>query len=172
MLLGLAMFMATTNAQEIKPTTPHDVQQSSATDPTPATSDQSDRQLLEARLAEKLTGTRWQGRFTVIGDDEKLTEETYEITRATKTPEGDYWLLVARIKYGQNDMTLPLPPIEIKWAGSTPVITLDQLTIPGLGTFDARVLIRGDRYSGTWSHNDKGGHLFGTIEKLAKPEEE
>jgi len=53
------------------------------------------------------------------------------------------------------------------WSGNTPVITLDNLWIPGMGTFSARVLIHQGRYAGTWSHGDKGGHLFGRIEKAA-----
>jgi hypothetical protein len=78
---------------------------------------------------------------------------------------GDYWLLTSRIKYGKNDITLPLP-LEIKWAGDTPVITLTDFTIPSLGTFSSRVVIYDNAYAGTWSHGKVGGHLFGTIEKI------
>jgi hypothetical protein len=31
--------------------------------------------------------------------------------------------------------------------------------------FSARVLLDGARYAGTWSHDEKGGHLFGAIER-------
>jgi len=31
------------------------------------------------------------------------------------------------------------------------------------------VLIYGDRYAGTWQHDKVGGHLWGRIEKPAKP---
>ena len=96
--------------------------------------------------------------------------ETYEITKAEKLPDGDLWMLTARIKYGNRDVTVPLP-IDIVWAGETPVITVNQLLVPGLGTFDARVLIRGGKYSGTWTHNDHGGHLFGKIGKIKSPSE-
>jgi hypothetical protein len=58
-------------------------------------------------------------------------------------------------------------PIDLKilWSGNTPVITLDNLWIPGMGKFSARVLIHDGRYSGTWSHDAIGGHLFGKIVK-------
>ncbi len=118
------------------------------------------------KLAKYLTNSRWKGKFTLSNVDRPPTAETYEITQAEKAENGDYWNLVARIKYADHDVTLPLPPIEIKWAGGTPVITVDQITIPSLGTFDARVLIRGGQYAGTWSHDQVGGHLFGTIEKI------
>jgi hypothetical protein len=119
-------------------------------------------------LAQFLTGSRWDGHFTTIrqnGEDGAARKESYEISKAEKLPEGDLWMLTARIKYGKRDVTVPLP-INIIWAGDTPVITVDQLLVPGMGTFDARVLIRDKKYSGTWTHNDHGGHLFGTIGRV------
>jgi hypothetical protein len=92
-------------------------------------------------------------------------EEEYTITSALKLPEPDLWLLKARIKYGETDKVVPIP-LEIKWAGDTPIITLTNLAIPGLGTFTSRVIIYEGRYAGTWQHGDVGGHLFGRIEKL------
>jgi hypothetical protein len=47
----------------------------------------------------------------------------------------------------------------------TPMIMLDNLTIPGLGTFSARVFFHGDLYGGSWQDGDKGGFLFGRIER-------
>jgi hypothetical protein len=63
------------------------------------------------------------------------------------------------------DLTVP---VQVKWAGNTPVITVDSVTIPGLGTFSARVLLDGARYAPTWSHDEKGGHLFGVIERSSE----
>jgi hypothetical protein len=76
--------------------------------------------------------------------------------------EGDYWLFKVRIKYGGRDVTVPIP-IEVKWAANTPVITLDNVEVPLMGSFSSRVVIDGDKYAGTWSHGDVGGHLFGRI---------
>ena len=45
------------------------------------------------------------------------------------------------------------------------VIVLDELTIPGLGTFSSRVMFHGDRYAGTWQHGAVGGLMFGKVEK-------
>lgn len=137
-------------------------QQTAVENKTPPT----ERQTLEQRLAKYLTNTRWTGNFTINGKDTAPKPEVYEITQATKADKGDFWNLVARIKYGDKDITLPLPPIEIKWAGETPVITVDQVSIPGMGTFDARVVIRSGQYAGVWKHDKVGGHLFGTIEKM------
>ncbi len=126
---------------------------------------------LHQKLAKYLSGTKWSGQFTMSGKAETRTEH-YEILSAEKGEIGDYWNLVARIKYGDHDTTLPLPPIEIKFAGGTPVITIDKVFFPGFGTFDARVLIRKGQYAGTWAHvagekgGGVGGHMFGTIEKM------
>ena len=132
----------------------------------PAAEKSDDRTALIKKLAEKMNGVKLVGRFTVIGKDNgPLAKEEYTILSATKLEDGDYWLLKTRIKYGDHDLTVPLP-LEIKGAGDTPVITLTNLTIPGLGTFSSRVVIHDDKYAGTWSHDKVGGHLFGTLEPL------
>jgi len=127
---------------------------------------------LNRKLAKFLTGTRWEGQFTMTGEDAPPKKEHYEIIKAEKSDEGDFWNLVVRIKYADNDLVQPLPPIEIKWAGRTPIITVDNISVPTLGTFDARVVIRKGtngqpgKYAGTWSHGKVGGHLFGMIHKI------
>jgi hypothetical protein len=132
----------------------------------PAAEKTDDRAALIKKLTEKMNGVKLVGRFTVLGKDSgPLAKEEYTILSATKLEDADYWLLKARIKYGDHDLTVPLP-LEIKWAGDTPVITLTNLTIPGLGTFSSRVVIHDDKYAGTWSHDKVGGHLFGTLEPL------
>ena len=142
---------------------------SSQTDqPSTKPSDESEQELI-ARLEKFLTGTNWTGNFVIEGK-EKLISEHYEILSAKKSEFGDKWNLVARIKYGGHDTTLPLPPIEIKFAGKTPVITIDQVSIPGLGTFDARVVIRQGKYAGTWKHGKIGGFMFGTIQSMSDDE--
>lgn len=124
--------------------------------------DQSSR---EQRLAKYLTGAKFVGSFSVDGTgSDKLKEETYIISKCEKLPAADMYRLTARIKYGDTDGEFPME-LKILWAGDTPVITLDQLWIPGLGTFSSRVLILNGRYAGTWDHGSVGGHLFGRIER-------
>ena len=123
----------------------------------------------EQAFSELLTGAVLTGRFTVDGDPAAPKEERYEIAAATKAGEND-WVIVARIKYGPNDVRVPVP-VKVHWAGDTPVLSLTDLTIPGLGTFTSRVMFYGDRYAGTWQHGDKGGHLFGKIGKIGKADE-
>jgi hypothetical protein len=125
---------------------------------------------LNKKLAADLTNVKLIGSFTVTGKEADAPKaEEYTITSALKLPEQDLWLLKARIKYGKTDSTVPIP-LEIKWAGDTPIITLTNLEIPGLGTFTSRVVIYEGRYAGTWQHGDVGGHLFGRIEKLPAEE--
>jgi hypothetical protein len=122
---------------------------------------------LETKFAAALSGVELVGRFTndADGGGQVLKEERYTISKVSKL-KGDTWLFQTRIRYGDRDLSLPLP-LEVKWAGDTPVITLTDLPIPGLGTFTARVVIYRDQYAGTWSAPDHGGHLFGKIEKSA-----
>ena len=126
---------------------------------------QMSQEQLEQRFAETLSGTVLTGSFTTdeqeVGDP--IKRETYTIHKVRKL-KGNLWLFSARIQYGKKDVTLPIP-LTVRWAGDTPVITLTDLTIPGLGTFTARVMIYRGRYAGTWQHGSKGGHLFGTVAK-------
>lgn len=129
----------------------------------------SDQQELFAKFTKLLTGAKLRGQFTVDGKDlNDLHEEAYDIDKVEKLPDGDLWAITTRIKYGQHDVTVPIA-IEVKWAGSTPVLTMDNMTIPGLGTFSARVVLHKDKYAGTWQHDAVGGHLFGRIELATAP---
>jgi hypothetical protein len=56
--------------------------------------------------------------------------------------------------------------VEVRWAGDTAVIMLTNVSLPGMqGKFSTRLLIDGDRYAGTWSHDKVGGHMWGSIKK-------
>ncbi|WP_182864891.1 hypothetical protein [Stieleria mannarensis] len=138
-----------------------------AVSPAPACGDEPTQR--ETRLAAYLSGTQFIGKFTVDGKDGTPKTETYTIKSCEKLPAADLYRLTARIKYGNVDQELPMD-LKILWSGNTPVITLDSLWIPGMGTFDARVLIQAGpdaaRYAGTWQHGEHGGHLFGKIVPL------
>jgi len=128
-----------------------------------------DRRALEQQFQEMLTDAVLVGSFTIAGQENEkpLQEEKYTISRVTKL-QGDLWLFAARIQYGGQDVTVPLP-LQVKWAGDTPVISVTDVTIPALGTFTARVMFHRGRYAGIWQHGDVGGHLWGKITKK-KPE--
>lgn len=131
-----------------------------------AQADQTQAKLFE-KFEQTLNNVALVGSFTISGKEDQGTKpERYEISNVRKLEEGDLWLINARIKYGDKDTKIPMP-LEVKWAGKTPVITLDNTSIPGLGTFSAHVVIDGDKYAGTWTHGEVGGCLFGKIEKLA-----
>ena len=128
-----------------------------------------DRAQLEKEFSQKLSGATLVGRFSVEGEDSTLKPERYELESVSKL-QGDYWLFLARIQYGEHDVKLPIT-LRVVWAEETPMITLTNLAIPGLGSeFSARVLFHGNRYAGTWQHGKVGGHMWGLIEKAeAKP---
>ncbi len=116
---------------------------------------------LEKQFQETLSGATLVGHSS--GQGPGSSEERYTIQKVSKVG-GDTWLFNARIQYGTHDVTLPLP-LTVKWAGDTPVITLTDFGVPGMGTFTARVLIYRNQYAGTWSGKNHGGQLFGRIER-------
>ncbi len=169
-IAGLVLAFPRTNILGNEPRPPQEVTAhehqatNSSNKPEPETSDYKNE--LNQRLQTFLTDITFRGHFTTDqrGSENDLPkQDEYTITSATHV-SGDYWLLTSRIQYRDIDVTLPVPVI-IRWAGTTPVITLEEVTLPGMGTFSSRVLIHTNRYTGTWQHDDVGGHLFGTLSK-------
>lgn len=122
---------------------------------------------LEATFKSTLTQATMLGRWCSIKDGalgpEK--EDKYTILDVTKIG-GDVWLVKSRIQYGKRDVVAPIP-VRVKWAGDTPVITVDDVSVPGGGTYSARVLIYGKTYAGTWSGGEHRGLMSGVITNLA-----
>lgn len=119
---------------------------------------------LEKKFEKTMSGATLVGRFTVEGQaegDKPPAEERYVISKVTKIGE-DRWMFIARI--GEAKLPVPLP-LPVKWAGDTPVISVTKVSVPGMGTYTARVLIYDDHYAGTWDAGDHGGHLWGRIER-------
>lgn len=124
-----------------------------------------DQAAMEQAFSEKLSGSTLVGTFMTDGKDGSKPDR-YRIVSATKVKGAD-WIFTATMKLGENDVDVPIP-IKVYWADDTPVMSLTDLTIPGVGTFTARVMFYGDRYAGTWQHGDHGGTFSGLIEKQTK----
>ncbi len=124
--------------------------------------DDAEQRAHEKAFAESMRGVVLEGSFTIDGrEDLKLRTERYAIEKVVKIG-GDIWTFHSRIQYGGHDVTFPVP-VKLLWAGDTPMISLTDVGIPGLGIFTARVLFYGDSYAGTWRHGESGGAQFGRI---------
>ena len=140
-----------------------------------AKSDKLSAAELEIGFEGSLSGCVFRGYFTLRGQEQAkgLKEEKYTITSVKKLPgDDDLWVFNVRIQYGDHDVALPLT-LLVKWAGDTPIITLTDMLIPGLGKFTSRVIVYRGQYSGTWDGGgDHAGHLFGKIEKIDDTKED
>ncbi len=120
---------------------------------------------MEAKFKAALTNAVMDGRFCTVADG-KLgpdKEDKYTIAGVEKTGDGQ-WTINAKIEYGATNFTAPVP-VQVKWAGDTPVIIVDNVGFPGTPKYSARVMIYGDTYSGTWSAGDHGGLMHGVLKK-------
>lgn len=112
-------------------------------------------------------------RVTLVGHSTRLNREglfgpeRYYIDSVTHV-SGDTWLFRTRLQYRGTEVPVPIP-LRVQWAGDTPVITLTDLNIPGVGTYTARVVLYRDQYAGTWAGAKGGGQLFGKIERQIQP---
>lgn len=158
--LSLAAFSAT--AQETKKEAPA---ARATAKPAPSAEE------LEAKFKTTLTNAVMNGRFCMLQDG-KLgpdKDEKYTIVGVEKTAEGQ-WTISAKIQYGTTDFTAPVA-VQVKWAGDTPVIIVDNIGFPGTAKYSARVMIYGDTYAGTWSGGDHGGLMHGVIGKAEEKTE-
>lgn len=134
---------------------------------------------LEKQFKESLTDAVLEGIWQMTGKgglegNEPLTEpkkERYTIASVTKTGD-EHWIISARIEYADRDVTVPIL-VRVVWAGDTPMITIDDLAIPMIGAYSARVIFHKGFYSGVWYSNSRnyGGILSGRIVKLADKNE-
>lgn len=112
-------------------------------------------------FTHSMSGVTLVGYSTRLNREGLSSQERYHIDGISHVT-GDTWLFRTRLKYDDREIPVPIP-LTVKWAGDTPVITMTDLSIPGVGTYTARVVLYRDQYAGTWSGKNVGGQLFGKI---------
>ncbi len=121
---------------------------------------------LEREFTERMQNVALEGHFTIEGVERRDgNPELYEIASVTKL-DGDNWRFEARVVYGNVDVTVPVV-VPMVWAGDTPMVSITDFAIPGLGEeFGARVVFYDERYAGTWDHGPYGGMMYGVIKSM------
>jgi hypothetical protein len=119
---------------------------------------------VERRFAERMRNVTLIGSFTVEGHEDRVPRpDRYEIGSVEKVGD-DLW----RFKATMQGVSVPVPiVVPMRFNGDTPMVMMTETSLPGIGTFTARVFFYGDRYAGTWQHGKVGGHMWGRIEKTA-----
>src|SRR5690348_14592130 len=118
----------------------------------------------EERFKALFTNATLSGRWARIKDGvlgEERAGDKYTIVSVVKR-DGDNWTVNAKMKYGEKELILPVP-VRMKFSGDTAVLSVEDLGMPGGGTYTARLLIFERTYSGTWKDQRGGGMLYGTI---------
>jgi hypothetical protein len=120
----------------------------------------------ERQFAERMRGVTLVGSFTTDGQEGRVPQaDRYEIVSIEKVGD-DLWRFNSKC-CGLNSAVPFVVPMRFN--GDTPMILMTDTSLPGMGTFSARVFFYGDRYAGTWQHGKVGGHMWGLIEKTAAP---
>src|SRR6185436_706880 len=103
---------------------------------------QTDRAELERKFEAMVGNARLVGQYSVIGANGAAMSgprpDEYAVSRLERAAEG-HWVFNVSMSAGPTQQTMPVP-VTVEWAGDTPMITMTEQTIPGLGTFSARVL--------------------------------
>ena len=123
----------------------------------------------ERQFAERMRGVTLVGSFTTDGHEDRVPQsDRYDIVSVEKVG-ADLWRFQASC-CGLNG-TVPIV-VPMRFNGDTPMVMMTETSLPGMGTFTARVFFYGDRYAGTWQHGKVvGGHMWGRIEKTGRPAE-
>jgi len=118
----------------------------------------------ERQFADRMRDVSLVGSFTTTGkDDGPARADRYDISSVEKVGE-DLWRFNANMQCCGINGAVPVV-VPLRWVGDTPMITMTDTSLPGIGTFTVRLFFYGDRYAGTWQHDDVGGHMSGRIEK-------
>jgi len=120
----------------------------------------------ERQFSERMKNVALVGTFSVAGREGRpANPDGYEIASVEKVGT-DLWRFNAKMDCcglgGSGAIPIVVP---MRFVGDTPMIMMTDTSLPGIGTFTARVFFYGDRYAGTWQHGRVGGHMSGRIEK-------
>jgi hypothetical protein len=118
----------------------------------------------EERFKMLFTNATLSGRWARLKDGvlgEERAGDNYTILSVVKR-DGENWTVNAKMKYRDKELILPVP-VRMKFTGDAAVLIVEDLGIPGGGTYTARLLIFERTYSGTWKDQRGGGMLYGTI---------
>ena len=116
----------------------------------------------ERQFAERMRGVTLVGSFTTDGSENRVPQsDRYDIVSVEKVGD-DLWRFNSKCCGVNSAIPFVVP---MRFNGDTPMILMTETSLPGMGTFTARVFFYGDRYAGTWQHGKVGGHMWGRIER-------
>ncbi len=115
----------------------------------------------ELNFQKMLKGKVLMGNFSVIkdGKESEPKKDHYKIVDLKKSDHGSW---VFTFEYGDRP-AIPFA-LPVKWADDTPMISMTQMALPGIGTFSCRVLFHEGQYAGTWRHGDVIGNMWGVVQ--------
>lgn len=119
---------------------------------------------LERQFTERMRNVTLVGSFTVDGGGDRTPrDDRYQIESVQKVSD-DMWQFRAIVPGGDSVIPIVVP---MRWVGETPIIMMTDASLPGMGTFTVRLFFYGNRYAGTWQHDEIGGLMSGRIEQQA-----
>ncbi len=118
-------------------------------------------------LERLLSGATLSGFLSAEGSPEPRPC-SLKVERLEKSDGLHDWQFQFALQAAGNEHECRLPA-DVHWAGSTPVVSIHEAEIPGVGAVSAKVLINNCLVAGTWVHNDKRGEVWGEISHSHTP---
>ena len=117
--------------------------------------------LFHTSLKRLLSGATLSGFLSAEGSPQPRPA-SLQIKRLEKSAGPHDWTFQVALQAAGNTEECPLTA-DVHWAGSTPVISIHEVNIPGVGTVSAKLLINNWLFAGIWVHNDKRGQVWGEV---------
>ena len=130
--------------------------------------EESDTELesIHKKFSAMLTNATFKGTWAPIRDGELGEEKNdgYKIVSVSKK-DGYMWEFITRMTIKGTEINFPML-FEVRFAGDTAVLVLDDVPVGEGKTYSARVMIHNDVYAGSWwGKGGKGGTISGTISR-------
>lgn len=122
----------------------------------------------ETSFERLLSGATLSGMLSAAGGEESRAAAVL-VQRLERTDAPHEWLLHVVVTPGGNGVECQVK-CDVHWAGSTPVATVHEAEIPGIGTVNAKVLFHNCLFTGTWLHAGRKGQMWGEVVTCAPDE--
>lgn len=126
--------------------------------------------LFHQSLKRLLTGTTLSGQINVGGPGKpELKDFAVLVERVTSSEESHDWTLEVVVTPGGNGQPFNVK-CDVRWARSTPVLTVVDADAPGLGKVSVKLMIHNMLFAGTWIYEGRRGQAWGALMSQHQPE--
>lgn len=117
--------------------------------------------LFHESLQRVLSGATLSGLLSPAGNHQP-TQAAVLVKQLQKAAGPHDWLFQIAITAGGKEQECSVKG-DVHWHGSTPVLTMHDVEIPGVGQVSGKLMIHNRLFAATWVHEGVRGHAWGDV---------